>query len=439
MGIFSFSPSLFFTWQDVEDEARRRGVNLEQRSTADRRLLQTDPDKAMRAVGIWAGWDAASPEQQALDHQWMEDWRKSAGYSGGSLGMDWQPLDSSADGRGAGLGSFDFNDPAGTAAFSGKIYGGTRPQYDGGGESSQAMLDAVLGYGDFSYDPAKDPLYGSYKKTYTREGQRAGADALAQAAAMTGGIPSSYAVGAANQAGNYYAAQLADRIPALEALAYQRWADGYDRALTDYRAAADADDRAYGRYLDALAQYNADRAFDYGAYGDEFDRARQAAALGDFSRLDELGYDTSSARGTLYAYGDDGSSYSVGSHKGQFFLAYAPAGSTMTGGDGSTWTKNADGSVTITAADGKTYRYGGTDEAAAGYSGAGYGGGGGDPAADNTGNEPLGVGGDYAQTISDLIMRGATMTDINEFINGFSLSDEEKRALRRWAAKAKNS
>ncbi len=427
----------FFTWQDVEDEAKRRGVNLEQRSTADRRLLQSDPDKAMRAVGIWAGWDGASPEQQALDHQWMEDWRRSAGYSGGSLGMDWQPLDPSpADG--AGLGSFDFNDPAGTAAYSGKIYGGARPQYDGGGESSQAMLDAVLGYGEFTYDPAKDPLYGAYKKTYTREGQRAGADALAQAAALTGGIPSSYAVGTANQAGNYYAARLADRIPELEALAYQRWTDGYDRALSDYRAAAAADDRAYGRYLDALAQYNADRAFDYGVYGDDFDRARQAAALGDFSRLDELGYNTDAARGTVYAYDGDGRSYSVGSHKGQFFLSYAPIGSTMTGGDGSTWVKNADGSVTITTRDGKTYRYGGTDGAAAGYSG-GYGGGGGGPTADlDGGTGTFGVGGDYAQAIGDLIMRGATMTDINEFINGSDLSDKEKRALRSWAAKTKN-
>ena len=68
-----------FTWRDVEEEARRRGVDLTGRSAADRRLLQTDPDRAMRAVDIWAGWEKASPEQQALDHQWMEDWRRSAG------------------------------------------------------------------------------------------------------------------------------------------------------------------------------------------------------------------------------------------------------------------------------------------------------------------------------------------------------------------------
>ena len=221
------------------------------------------------------------------------------------------------------------------------------------------MLDALQGYGGFSYNPATDPLYGAYKKAYVREGQRAEADALAQAAALTGGIPSSYAVGAADQAGNYYASQLADRIPELEARAYQRWAEGYDRALSDYRAAADADDRAYNRYLNELAQYNTDRAFDYGVHSDEFERARQAAALGDYSLLENLGLNTEAARGTLYAYGDDGTSYSVGSYKGQFFLNYAPAGSTMAGGDGSVWVKNADGSVTITTKDGKTFAFGG--------------------------------------------------------------------------------
>lgn len=46
--------------------------------------------------------------------------------------------------------------------------------------------------------------------------------------------------------------------------------------------------------------------------------------------------------------------YSVGSQGGKDFINNAPAGSTMTGGDGSTWTKNSDGSTTITK-NGKTY------------------------------------------------------------------------------------
>lgn len=42
-----------------------------------------------------------------------------------------------------------------------------------------------------------------------------------------------------------------------------------------------------------------------------------------------------------------GGSYNVGSAKGQNFIQNARAGETMRGGDGSTWTKNSDGSTTI--------------------------------------------------------------------------------------------
>ena len=46
----------------------------------------------------------------------------------------------------------------------------------------------------------------------------------------------------------------------------------------------------------------------------------------------------------------------------------------MTGGDGSKWTKNADGSTTITK-DGKTYNYGGSSSSGSSSGGSSYGGG----------------------------------------------------------------
>lgn len=49
-----------------------------------------------------------------------------------------------------------------------------------------------------------------------------------------------------------------------------------------------------------------------------------------------------------------GGKYNIGSSKGQSFIDNARPGSTMTGGDGSTWTKNNDGSTTISKGD-KTY------------------------------------------------------------------------------------
>lgn len=57
----------------------------------------------------------------------------------------------------------------------------------------------------------------------------------------------------------------------------------------------------------------------------------------------------------LYGISSSGSKYEIGSDKGIDFVNNATAGSTMTGGDGSTWTKNADGTVTIVDKDGISY------------------------------------------------------------------------------------
>ena len=61
-------------------------------------------------------------------------------------------------------------------------------------DTIQDLIAGLLDRPDFSYDPATDPLYQNYRKQYTREGQRATADALGAAAAASGGIPSSYAL-----------------------------------------------------------------------------------------------------------------------------------------------------------------------------------------------------------------------------------------------------
>ena len=107
----------------------------------------------------------------------------------------------------------------------------------------------------FSYNLETDPVYQAYQKQYLREGQRATQDTLGTAAASTGGLPSSYAMTAASQAGDYYAAQLSDKVPEL----YQQ---------------------AYSRYLNDLNQWNTDRSFQYGQHLDEINSknaARQEA------------------------------------------------------------------------------------------------------------------------------------------------------------------
>ena len=112
--------------------------------------------------------------------------------------------------------------------------------YSGGSDGSQktplgytskhadqinASIEKLTNQQPFTYDYTKDPLYQQYEQAYRREGERAFENAIGEYAAMTGGLPSSWAVSAASQAQNYYNQQLADKIPELQQLAYQMYQD----------------------------------------------------------------------------------------------------------------------------------------------------------------------------------------------------------------------
>lgn len=234
-------------------------------------------------------------------NNYVEGIRKGHGYSGGKEGMDYIPL--------AGGGRFSYD---------------AAPQYL---EDNQRFLDAVDAYlnrGHFSYDPYTDPLYASYKKTYTREGDRAMQDTLGAAAAATGGIPSTYAIGAANQANDYYRAQMADVIPQLEQLAYDRWRDEGNDMLTGIGLLGDIEQQRYDRYRDALGQYNTDRSFAYGAYRDQVGDQRYADQ--DAYQRERDANEDALERAKMIAslYGDDSALAE--------YLGYTPPAAETTGG-----------------------------------------------------------------------------------------------------------
>ena len=83
--------------------------------------------------------------------------------------------------------------------------------------------------------------------------------------------------------------------------------------------------------------------------------------VGDISGYASVISDAVTAiRSGAVATAANGQQYNIGSAAGLDFLNNAGAGSTMTGGDGSVWVKNADGSVTITK-NGTSYTTGGSD------------------------------------------------------------------------------
>lgn len=88
-----------------------------------------------------------------------------------------------------------------------------------------SLTDQITNRDAFSYDYTTDPLYSTYAKEYTREAQRAAADAMGQYASLTGGQASTAALAASQQASNYYTSQIADKIPELYQLAYSMYQD----------------------------------------------------------------------------------------------------------------------------------------------------------------------------------------------------------------------
>nr|DAH29149.1 MAG TPA: minor tail protein [Caudoviricetes sp.] len=86
-------------------------------------------------------------------------------------------------------------------------------------------------------------------------------------------------------------------------------------------------------------------------YGGQYD----APPGGDFSGGSGGSGSGLKYSGTVYAYAQDGSRYTISSKKGLDFLNYEAAGARMTGGDGTSWLKNYDGTTSITKKDGKVY------------------------------------------------------------------------------------
>lgn len=250
-------------------------------SSADIKLAQKYPDAGMSILNYKLDVkNAKTPEQVAIANAGAEQIRSSyGGYTAGKNGSGFYLNPVSP-------GSFDIS-PAPTY----------ESRYD---EEIQDMLDSILNRPEFSYDPESDELYSQYKKQYNREGDRATAEALGTAAAASGGIPSSYATAAAAQAGNYYAAQLTDKIPELYQLAYNKYLSDYNMDLTGLDAVQAAEQADYAKYLNSLNQWNADREFQYGQLLDEInqqtllrqeaiDKASIAASLGDYSMFEDMG------------------------------------------------------------------------------------------------------------------------------------------------------
>lgn len=270
-----------YTYDDFVKAANQSGL-MGQFSQDDLNLAQKYPEFGLSVLSLKKDYNnAATAEQRLLANQAANELRKSYGnYSGGADGGSFR-LESKLNRR-----SDDLLDQLGS--FGSFSYD-EAPTYENTfAQQQKDLLDRILNREDFSWSKETDPQWSSYKKSYLREGDRATANALAKASAASGGRPSSYAVNAATQAGDYYATKLNDVIPTLYQQAYERYLDEYNMKLKDLNTVNQQEQLDYAKYLDRLGQFNTDRGFAYQNYADDYDRLR--SQLADVQGQDQIDY-----------------------------------------------------------------------------------------------------------------------------------------------------
>lgn len=215
--------------------------------------------------------------QQAA-HDAAEKIRAKYDYSGGVDGSDYIKL-----GTGASPAKADTSwlDKLGDSSYT----------YDSSGQIS-AKLDALLNREKFSYDAASDPLYQQYRKQYTREADRSAEDVLGKTAVMTGGMPSTAAVMASQQASDYQMSQMTDKIPELQQLAYSMYQDDLSADRADLSTLIGLEDNNYNRWL-------TDRNYLYQLARDQVSDQQTADALAYQKQQDKLNYDYQKERDAI--------------------------------------------------------------------------------------------------------------------------------------------
>lgn len=225
------------TFEEVQKYLKDNGLNF---SEADLELARKNPEAGMTIANYQIDYrNSKTDDQRALAHAGADKTRRDyGGYTGGDDGSRYYLAEPSP----MSYKSDDFKNPY-------------EDQY-------KSAMDKVLNREQFSYDPNNDPLFQSYRQMNLREADRAQQNALGQAASMTGGLPSTAAINAASQAGDYYRSQIGDALPQFADAAYQKHIDSIGLDFDTFSMLNDLRNTARD-------EYDTNRNFGYNQWTDE--------------------------------------------------------------------------------------------------------------------------------------------------------------------------
>lgn len=185
-----------YSYNDFVTKAKDTGM-LEKFSQEDLSIAQHSPEYGMSMLGLMQEEQSAkTAEGRLLAQEAAKTLRSNYSIKGQTAAKQAEI---------AGVGSFSYDRE----------------------DDIQNLQDKIANQQDFSYDAEQDPVYKALRQTAIRDSKRAMEDTLARASVGTGGVPSSYAVAAAQQAADNYMGQLGDAVPTL----YQKALEEHESAL----------------------------------------------------------------------------------------------------------------------------------------------------------------------------------------------------------------
>lgn len=175
-------------------------------------------------------------------------------------------------------------------------------------ETIEGIMDNIANRKEFQYDFNADPIYQNMKDSYTKLGKEAGMNAAAAVAANNGGFGNSYAATAASQANQQYLTKLNEQIPQLAEAALNKYQMETDNLYKKFGMYQSEENRLYGQHRDnvsdyysdwsnlqngmanAIAQENADRAFNYQVSRDQVADSQWQAQFDQNKYQNDLSY-----------------------------------------------------------------------------------------------------------------------------------------------------
>ena len=136
-----------------------------------------------------------------------------------------------------------------------------------------SIIDSILNREDFKTDDVyESDLYKNYRDQYIQQGQKAMRDTMGAAQAATGGYGSTYASAVGQQAYDSYMSQLSDKSLDIYDRVYQQYLNEGQELYNRLNMVNNQDSIDYGRYRDTVSDYYNDLNYYAGRYDSSYNQ-----------------------------------------------------------------------------------------------------------------------------------------------------------------------